>query len=56
VLSDIMDWYPGWVEKKGQFGAYLACWWKVGQVALGGILDLLQRIGEIVGKFHGAGS
>jgi hypothetical protein len=54
VLNDIMDWYPGWVAEKGPFGAYLACWWRIGVAVCRGLLDLIQRIGEIVGKFRGA--
>jgi hypothetical protein len=54
VLNDIMDWYPGWVAEKGRFRANLACWWRIGMAVLRGLLDLLLRIGEIVGKFRGA--
>jgi hypothetical protein len=54
VLNDIMDWYPGWIKKYGHIGAHCACWWKIGSAALHGLLDLAERVGEIVGKFRGA--
>ncbi len=54
ILNDLCDWYPGWVEHNGRFGANFACFVKIASAFLGQGLDVLYRIGEIVGKFRGA--
>lgn len=54
VLNDLCDWYPGWVQHHGRFGANLVCFMKIASAAIYEALDLLYRVGEIVGKFRGA--
>jgi hypothetical protein len=54
VLNDLSDWYGGWLAAHGRFSAHLICWWKVGAVICGGLLDFASRLAEIVGKVSGA--
>ncbi len=48
VLNDLCD----WAEQDGRFNA--KCWLKLIAAFFGQVLDVLYRIGEVVGKFRGA--
>jgi hypothetical protein len=48
VLSDLCD----WAEHDGHFNA--KCWLRLTSAFFGQLLDVLYRIGEVVGKFRGA--
>jgi hypothetical protein len=48
VLNDLCD----WVEQDGRFNA--KCWLRLTSALFGQLLDVLYRIGEVVGKFRGA--
>jgi len=48
VLNDLCD----WAEHDGRFNA--KCWLRLMVAFFGQVLDVLYRIGEVVGKFHGA--
>jgi len=54
VLNDILDWYPAWMEKHGRRLGALLCLIKIAEAVAYQVLDLLYRVGEVVGKFRGA--
>lgn len=48
VLNDLYD----WADHDGRFNA--KCWLRLTSAFFGQVLDVLYRIGEVVGKFRGA--
>jgi len=48
VLNDLCD----WADHDGRFSA--KCWVRLISALFGQVLDVLYRIGEVVGKFRGA--
>ena len=58
VLNDLLDWYPGWIKEHLGRGrrvwANFTCFVKIAAAFFGQGLDVLYRIGEVVGKFRGA--
>lgn len=56
VLNDLWDWYPGWIKEHHgrRVWANFACFVKIAAAFFGQGLDVLYRIGEVVGKFRGA--
>jgi hypothetical protein len=50
VMVDLGDWYPTWCEEFGTRQAKFLCWWRVTCCVGGAVLEVLGRVGEIIGK------
>jgi hypothetical protein len=50
IVSDLSEWYPSWCAKFGTRRAKFLCWWRVMCCVGGAVLEVLGRVGEIIGK------
>jgi hypothetical protein len=50
VFNDLNDWYPSWCEKFGTRRAKFLCWWHVGCCVGGAFVEIVGRVGEVIGK------